>query len=656
VAVDVSLPHLDRPFDYTVPETLSRAARPGVRVRVRFAGQDVDGWILARADASDHLGRLAPLRRVVSPEPVLTPEVLTLARAVADRCAGTLSDVLRLAVPPRHARAETSLAPAGEAPSPPPGRGAGADAWARYRAGTAFVTRLARGESPRAVWTALPGTSWTRAVAQAAAATVASGRGVVAVVPDRRDADRLDDALTAACGPHEVARLEADLGPAARYKAFLRVLRGHARVVVGTRACAFAPVARLGLVVVWDDGDDLLAEPRAPYPHAREVLALRAEQTGAAALLGAWSRSVEAAALVEDGWAREIAADRAVTRDLWPRVTVASDGRPEDDPAARAARMPPAAWRAVHDGLARGPVLVQVARRGYVPGLSCGMCRSPARCRDCGGPVGLPTAPTDGTRIPQCRWCGRPHAAWQCPACGGRGLRARTVGADRTAEELGRAFPGTTVIVSRPERDLPRVPEGRTLVLATAGVEPVPDEETGGYSAAVLLDGNALLERPDLRAGEEALRRWRGAAALVRPAGEGGIVVVSADPTATAVQALIRSDPAGFAARELAERAATGLPPAAAVATVTGPAPAVRSLLDHVRLPTGTAALGPVPVDPRPGPGGVTPPEDLPVRAVLRARREDGGALATALAAAAAVRSARREPGAVRIRLDPRDL
>ncbi len=108
VAVDVSLAHLDRPFDYLVPDELAGAAVPGCRVRVRFAGRLVDGYVLERGRRSAHEGKLDFLERSTSPEPVLRPEVLDLARAVADRYAGTLADVLRLAVPPRHARAEAS--------------------------------------------------------------------------------------------------------------------------------------------------------------------------------------------------------------------------------------------------------------------------------------------------------------------------------------------------------------------------------------------------------------------------------------------------------------------------------------------------------------------------------------------------------------------
>src|SRR5215207_5250876 len=122
VVVDVPLAHLDRPFDYLVPAALDDAVVPGSRVRVRFAGQLVDALVLQRAAASDHGGRLAYVERSTSAEPVLSPDVAVFARAVADRWAGSLIDVLRLALPPRHARVEAepprrpadrSAAPAG---------------------------------------------------------------------------------------------------------------------------------------------------------------------------------------------------------------------------------------------------------------------------------------------------------------------------------------------------------------------------------------------------------------------------------------------------------------------------------------------------------------------------------------------------------------
>ena len=104
----------------------------------------------------------------------------------------------------------------------------------------------------------------------------------------------------APAGPRDrrLVALAAEMGPQARYTAFLAALRGQARVVVGPRAAAFAPVADLGLVAIWDDGDDLHAEPRAPYPHVREVLALRAHLEGAAVLVGGHAVTAEGALLV----------------------------------------------------------------------------------------------------------------------------------------------------------------------------------------------------------------------------------------------------------------------------------------------------------------------------------------------------------------------
>ena len=221
-------------------------------------------------------GGLSYLDRVVSPEPVLTPEIAGLARAIADRYAGTLADVLRLAIPPRHAGTEAKPSPPAGGLPPPPELGS----WARYPAGDAFLAALADGRGARAAWSALPGPEWPDEIAIAAAAAAAAGRGVVIVVPDVRDLARVDAALTARLGSASHVCLTADLGPAERYRRWLAALRGEVRVVAGTRAAMFAPVCQLGLVVLWDDGDDLHAEPRAPYPNVREVLALRAHRAG----------------------------------------------------------------------------------------------------------------------------------------------------------------------------------------------------------------------------------------------------------------------------------------------------------------------------------------------------------------------------------------
>jgi primosomal protein N' (replication factor Y) (superfamily II helicase) len=643
VVVDVPLAHLDRPFEYLVPEGMSGDARPGVRVKVRFGGQDVDGYVVARRAAAEHAGRLSPIRRVVSPEVVLDGDLLALCRAVADRWGGSLVDVLRLAVPPRHAAAEQQppeQQPAEQAQAHP-ATATDPDAWLDYPAGRAFLDRLAAGDAVRAAWTALPSAGgqhdWPLALAQAVLAAVSAGRGAILVVPDHRDLARVDEALSGVLGAGGHVLLSAELGPRARYAAWLQVARGQVRVVVGTRAAMFAPVHDLGLVVCWDDGDDLHAEPRAPYPHVREVLTLRAELTGCAALLGGFTRTAEVQQLVETGWARPIEAPSTVVRRRAPRVVLAGEGHEQErDAAADSARLPSLAWRPAKAALASGPVLVQVPRRGYVPSLACRTCREPARCPSCHGPLGLPGS----GEAPVCRWCGRVATDWRCPHCEGNALRSSVVGARRTAEELGRAFPGVPVRTSGGDGVLSRVPAGPAVVVATPGAEPVAE---GGYAAALLLDAWALLERADLRAGEEALRRWMNAAALVRGAGDGGSVVLVAPGGLRPVEALVRWSPSWFAAGELGERRALGFPPVATIVTLTGPTQAVQSLVRECSLPPDVEVLGPV-------------PHGDDVRVLLRAALDHGDDLARAVRAGVAVRTARKEPGAVRVQRDPLDL
>jgi len=420
----------------------------------------------------------------------------------------------------------------------------------------------------------------------------------------------------------------------------------------------FAPVAELGLVVLWDDGDDLHAEPRAPYPNAREVLALRAHRRGAAALIGGFARTAELTQLVAGGWARPLAGRPAALRQVAPKVRAAPDeAELARDAAAMTARLPSLALRTArlaltggaHSALSPGPVLVQVPRRGYLAAIACGRCRAQARCATCGGPLEI----GGSHETPGCRWCGALAADWTCARCGAGRLRALVTGAGRTAEELGRAFPGVPVRTSGGQHVLAVVPAEPALVIATPGAEPVAEE---GYAAALLLDGWAMLGRPSLRAAEEALRRWLNAAALVRPAGP---VVVLAEATLPAVQALIRWDPVTFSERELAERAELGFPPAVRMASVTGTPAAVAEFIGAAELPAQAEVLGPVQVEPAPARhAGQDPaaPAEPQERALIRIARGDGLALARALHAAQATRSARKDSGAVRVRLDPAEV
>ena len=277
----------------------------------------------------------------------------------------------------------------------------------------------------------------------------------------------------------------------------------------------------LGLVVVWDDGDDLHADEHAPYPHARDVLVQRAWLDNCAAVVAGTARTAEAALLVESGWAHELVADRAAApRRPRPRVqALGEDFELARDAAARSARLPSLAHEAARRALAAGtPVLVQVPRRGYVPVAGLRPVPRAGPVRALRRSAGHLPAPRPGRRpdpgLPLVRPAGGHLRLPALPRHQAAGRRSS--GSPGRPRSSPGPSPGAAVRTSGSTSGvLATVPGGPALVVATPGAEPVAE---GGYGAALLLDSWALLGRADLRAGEETLRRWMNAATLVRPA------------------------------------------------------------------------------------------------------------------------------------------
>ncbi|QNV36864.1 primosomal protein N' [Rothia terrae] len=608
VLVETHVPHLDRLFDYLVPEDLASVAQPGVRVKVPFGSRTVQGFIRERTAESSLPGRLLPLKQVISPVPVVSTEVFEIADEVASRFAGVTQDVLRLAVPARIARAEDKyikkaltsreeeIAPDNkrfslkkffaEAPDIEPCETSGFNL---YNNGPEFIEDLPH-SATRAVMTVLPASmqqhSWENLLAAALVTAANAGKGSIAVVPEQKSLQRLSDALSLLVREEHFVQLTGNDKPSQRYENFMKVRTGEVRIVIGTRSAAYAPVHNLGFVACWDDGDSNLIERRAPYSHARDVLLLRAQHSDCAALFMGYSMSSESARLVKTRWATYLGADRSVVRDHSPRVLSTGDEyQLARDPMAAFARIPQVAYQLAQQALKNGPVLVQVARAGYVPSLACQRCRMPARCQNCRGPLKV----TGQSSVPECGWCGRGAHQWKCSECGYDRWRMSAVGALRTAEELGRAFPDVPVISSSGEHVRADIGAEPALVVATPGAEPVAD---GGYSATLLLDADRMYARDSLRAPEMALRRWLNAAALTRPFAQGGRVVCTAQES-VALQALVRWDPVGFALEELEERAQLMLPPAVRTAAITGEEAAVKDFLGKLNLPEDVRVVGP---------------------------------------------------------------
>ncbi|QNE89618.1 primosomal protein N' [Corynebacterium incognita] len=654
----LGLPHLDRGFDYLVSEDLADDCVPGVRVRVRFHGRLVDAVVLERRGEADYAGTLRYAERVISPELVFPAQTRALVESLATRYGGVRSDIIRTAIPARHAKAE-------EADFSTPWEELGTveepdlSEWLNYVHGESFVDAVLGGQVARAAWHMAPGEPWPHTVAALAAKTAMQGGGVVIVLPDQRLVSMLEQALREVVGAKQVVVLTAGLGPQARYRRYLAVAKGQARIVIGTRSAAFAPVHKLRLAAVLFDHDDNLVDPRAPYVHAREVLTTRAAQEKSSLIIGGYTRTAETQLLVESGWLHSLQAPREVVRRQSPliRATADSDFEQERDPHARYARIPTQAYLSIKRALTAGsPVLIQVPRKGYVPTLACGTCRAPARCRKCNGPLGLPAGEGQAA-LPTCGWCGRPEPKFVCGECGSSRLRAVVLGSERTAEELGRAFAPAPVVTSGGTKVVETVANKAAIVVSTPGAEPRVEDDAG-YGAAVMLDTWALMSRADLRAMEDTLAKWAKVVALVRSADDGGEVTVVADAAAPVVQSLIRWDMPGAAAAELAARREVGFPPAVNMAAVDGPEKSIDAFMEQVELPDGAEILGPVDL-----PAGEKLPGEYDVQAFGRPQRilvrtplGPRGQLGAALRAAAALRTASRDELPLRIQVDPKHV
>ncbi|RFA11183.1 preprotein translocase subunit SecA [Subtercola boreus] len=614
------LPQLDRLFDYRIPESLLADARPGVRVKVplRSAGRVSRAYIIEVTDHADYVGTLSDIEEIVSPVPVLTPEVWQLARRVASRAAGNASDVVRLAVPPRTVRVEKAwvarqaAAAAADEPAETPVTGdvaAASEPAAAHGPATPSpavtpaitgygdgVVEAALRARARLAITAVPTVrqttggewvgAWAETMAAMAAFTLGLGRSSILVVPDYRDQEQLTTALRGAgVAPERVSPLDAHQTNPERYGHFLECLEPVPRVIVGTRSAIYAPAHDLGLIALWDEADPLHEEPLSPYVSSRDAALVRQELSGAALAFVSHSRSSEVERLVELGFLSDLPQNPRFLPNVVPTSAQSSNDR-----LAQSARIPSSAWNAARKALETGPVLVQVARPGYAPVLACASCTNPAHCLVCDGPL----RQASRSSPPSCAWCGAIAAQWQCRHCEGTTFRLVGQGSTRTAEELGRAFPATRIIVSDGSRSLGDVGSAPALVIATRGAEPVA---AGGYHAVLLLDGERMLARESLTVAEDCLRWWSNAIALAAPRAPAVIVGVGGELART----LVTWQHARFASAELADRRRLRFPPAVRIATVRGTpdavSKAVQELHDSVQGEDSAKidVLGPVP-------------------------------------------------------------
>ena len=509
---------LDKQFDYLVPDVLRTSIDVGAIVRVPLHGRRVRGWVTEVDPASEvDPSRLQPIAHVSSRGPAA--ELIDLAPWASVRwAAGRLRPFLVAASPPTNV---TAL------PAPVHGR---AD---------------------------VPASS----VARRTAEVLAAGGGLLLLPPAVSPLDAILASATRGrtlVAMPTVGRAEAmaaalirrGLGVAVVPRQWALAAAG-ADVVIGARGAAWAPCPELAVAIVIDEHDETLQEERNPTWHAHDVVIERARRAGAPVLLTSPCPTVVGVDAAGGAFVR-LPVDEE--RTGWPIVEIVD--RSDEEPW-RTSLLSSALIGSLRDRHRRVVCVHNTTGRARI--LACRTCRALLRCTRCDAAVGLDD---DGQLA--CRRCTTRRPA-VCQECGGSGFANLRPGVTRLREELEAAAGRTVVAVTG--RDTGRLPPADVYVGTEAVLHRVEAADV-----VALLDFDRELLAPRYRAAEQAMALLTRAARLLGPRRRGGRLMIQTYlPHHEVIQAALLADPARLLDPERRRRELLGLPPAAALATVSGP-------------------------------------------------------------------------------------
>lgn len=551
--VDTGVFHLDTPYDYAVPEILSDQVVTGVRVQVPFNGREVEGVVLERMEASQTSGRIKAISKLLSPHPVASVQSLQLIERVAKHWAANPWDILRSAIPPRVAGVDQT-----------------------YSRGQEKLGEVLK-NSGSFIYNAFdPYKDPAQDLALLIIGSLRTG-SVLVIAPDERDIDAICKHIVE--NGSEYIRLDSSLPRAERYRNYLQAMEAKTAIVIGARGAIFTPIQNLRTIIVYKESSHEHFEIRTPGWNVRDVAILRKENENVDIIFTGYVPSLELSAFIDSK-------DMTYTTHAY-RLPVKAFSSHDG------ALLPGRIFGEIRKGLALGPVLFLMPRKGYGNALLCAHCKNLAIC-ECGARLIVASK----AAVPVCVLCARAYPDWKCAWCQRDKQYVAARGIERAAEEISRAFPGISTLLSFGDVIKGHIDNRPALVLATPGAAPTVD---GGYGAVVMLEGLKFFSHPDLRSQERARELFFESAAMINPK---GAVLLSIDESHPIVATLTRWNPGVMIRRELAERLEIPLPPFVASVVISGPAKdftsiaaGLRKAISDQRLPESVKVYGPTNLD-----------------------------------------------------------
>ncbi|MBW8365364.1 MAG: primosomal protein N' [Rhizobium sp.] len=618
VALDTPLHRL---FDYRLPAQIG-PVQPGCLVEVPFGRTLQIGVALERqSDSAIVADKLRDVIRMLDDRPPLSPDILRLAQFCADYYHYPLGAILLATLPPRLRNAAPFAADtpwlvvteAGRTTEPPPRARAqralldtlraapqaretlreqkqGRHAAALVAAGWAEWSRLppAAGHAPptqaapaatveqqAALDRLLPalgpfgvhlihgvtGSGKTELYLRLIDAVLATGRQVLVLIPEIALTPQLEQHFRRRFPGRRIATLHSGLSETARAENWLAA--PDCDVLLGTRLSVFAPLPRLGLIVVDEEHDASFKQQDGLRYSARDVAIARGKQADIPVVLGSATPSLESYAQALNGRYQLIELkQRAISQAQLPDIELVDLKHiPVDNGLTRPA------LQALTDTLARGEQsLVFLNRRGYAPALYCPSCAWVSPCPRCSARLVLHRT---SHRL-KCHHCGfETRIPPECPSCGNPDLKALGQGTQRLEETLAASLPAARI--RRIDRDTMRPRAWAELGEAVHGGEVdilvgtqmlAKGHDFPNMTLALILDTDGALYSPDFRATERLFAQLMQVAGRAGRADKPGRVLIqTAFPDHPLFRYLQRHDYAGYARALLAERKQLDLPP-----------------------------------------------------------------------------------------------
>jgi primosomal protein N' (replication factor Y) len=569
-------------YTYSVPDELSDRIRPGVRVQVPFGARSLPGLVVALMDRSDHPDA-RPISAVIDDEPLLPEALLGLAEWIADRYCAPLPEVLKAMVPKG---ARSTGAATGRRRGP---RSTSAALTAARAEGTALrapdlteaqrqaaaplLEAIAAGRHRAVLLHGVTGSGKTEVYLAAIDAALARGRQAICLVPEIALTPQMIRRF-AARFPGRLAVSHSGLTDAERAVEWRRARLGEIDVVVGSRSAVFAPLPRLGVVVVDEEDASAYKQDRVPRYHAVDVALELGRRAGVPVVLGSATPRVETYYRAHTGGLDLTTLPERITGRALPPIEVV-DLR-EELRAGNRSPLSQALARALEQSRTEGgQSILYLNRRGTA---------TVVLCRGCGEPLGCPNCSVAlvyhaGRGRCDCHYCGSSRSLPdRCPGCGSAAIRGLGMGTERLEAEVAARFPGLRLL--RMDRDTVqrrdayfeiyerfRAGEADCLI----GTQMVAKGwDLGRVRLVGIVNADTSLHFPDYRSGEVTF------SLITQVAGRAGrgdeparVILQTYSPEHYAVRHAVTHDYRGFAHDEIRVRRAYRFPPYSRLVTCT---------------------------------------------------------------------------------------